>query len=326
LGRVTIIGKYPVEAYEMLNHTLSDKFELDYIKDQEELNKVSDLEYVILRTLKIDGDVIKNNKNLKLIQRWGAGYDSVDIQEANRKNIPVSVATGINSCAVAEHTILLIFALYRHLIPLNEKIKNGIWDRTTYASNSYTISGKTIGLVGLGAIGKMVAQKSQALGAKVQYYDLFRMDNDVEDSMGVKFTELDTLFETSDIVSIHLPLTTDTVNLISKNELNLMKKDAVIVNTSRGGIINENDLADALEKGNILGAALDSFVEEPYPKEGRFNCIENIIMTPHIGGTVVDLVKPMVKKVTDNIVKVYENKGLDKRDYINSEFCAYPTE
>ncbi|WP_313346881.1 2-hydroxyacid dehydrogenase [Sedimentibacter sp.] len=326
MSKVTIVGKYPDEAYELITKGLSDKFELDFITEQDDLNKISDLEYVILRTLKIDENIIRNNKNLKLIQRWGAGYDTVDIQEANRRNIPVTVANGINSCAVAEHTILLILALYRHLVQLNNKVKEGVWDRTTYASNSYTINGKRVGLIGLGAIGKMVALKTMALGAEVVYYDLYRLDKEQEESLNVKFLKLDELLRSSDIVSIHLPLTSDTVDLITRHELDMMKKNAVIVNTSRGGIIKENDLADILATGNILGAGLDSFEKEPYPRDGRFNGIDNIIMTPHIGGTVDDLIKPMAEKVTENIMRVHENKGLNKRDYINHKDCSYPAE
>ena len=326
MSKVTIVGKYPDEAYELLTKGLSDKFELEFITEQDELNKVSDLEYVILRTLRIDENIIKNNRNLKLIQRWGAGYDTVDIQAANSRNIPVTVASGINSCAVAEHTLLLILALYRHLVQLNNKVKEGIWDRTTYASNSYTINGKRVGLIGLGAIGKMVALKTMALGAEVVYYDLYRLDSEQEESLNVVFLELDELLKTSDIVSIHLPLTSDTVDLITRRELELMKKNAVIVNTSRGGIIKENDLADILTSGSILGAGLDSFEKEPYPRDGRFNAIDNVIMTPHIGGTVDDLIKPMAEKVTNNIISVYENKGLNKRDYVNHKDCSYPAD
>lgn len=326
MSKVTIAGKYPEEAYSLLKNSLSYNFELEYITDQEELNRTSGLEYVILRTLKIDKDIIMNNENLKLIQRWGAGYDTVDIQEAAKRNIPVTVANGINSCAVAEHTILLVLALYRHLVQLNNKVKAGVWDRTTYASNSYTINGKKIGLIGLGAIGKMVALKTQALGAEVAYYDLYRLDKEQEGSLNVKFLELDELLKISDIVSIHLPLTDGTVDLIARRELDMMKKNAVIVNTSRGGIIKENDLADALLTRNILGAGLDSFEKEPYPRDGKFNGIDNIIMTPHIGGTVADLVEPMAEKVVDNIMRVYENKGLNKRDYVNYKDCSYPAD
>lgn len=324
MEKLAIVGKYPEEAYELLDKTLSKKFKILYITEQEELDKSTDLEYVVLRTLKINREIIMNNKNLKLIQRWGAGYDTIDMEEANKRNIPVAVATGINSCAVAEHTILLILALYRHLIPLNESIKNGIWDRTTFASKSFTITNKKLGLLGFGAIGKMVAQKSQVLGAEVQYYDIYRLGQEIESTLRVKYVDFKTLLQTSDIITIHLPLTSDTVDLISREELNLMKKNAIIVNTSRGGIINENDLADFLQSGNLLGAALDSFEKEPYPKDGRFSNINNIIMTPHIGGTVADLVEPMAMKVSDNVLRVYEKKSLSKADYVNYKYCSYP--
>lgn len=324
LEKLTFAGTYPNEANELLASKLSGYFEISYIKDQETLYNAEDLEYLVLRTLKVDRNIIANNKNLKLIQRWGSGYDTVDVEAASERNVPVLVATGINSCAVAEHTILLILALYRHLISLDKKLRDGIWDRTTFASNSYTINGKKAGLIGCGAIGKLVAQKLQALGAEVQYYDLFRMNPEAEQRFGVHFLDLKSLLQTSDIISIHLPLTSETVDLITATELKLMKKDAIIINTSRGGIINESDLADALETGQILGAGLDSFEVEPYPENGRFTTLDNIVITPHIGGTVSDLVRPMAEKVADNVLRVLEQKELNASEFINMNECLYP--
>lgn len=326
MAKITLAGTYPDEAYELLHAGLSQKFSINHIRDQEELDSTVDLEYLVLRTLKVDKNVINNNSNLKMIQRWGSGYDTVDIEAASRRNIPVAVASGVNSCAVAEHTLLLILAMYRHILPLDSSIRKGVWDRTTYASQSYTINGKTAGLIGCGAIGKLVAEKLRALGAQIQYYDLYRMDKDIEERLGISYVDFETLLITSDIVSIHLPLTPNTANLIATKELALMKKSAVIVNTSRGGIINERDLADFLDSEKILGGALDSYEEEPYPKNGPLLNVKNIIMTPHIGGTVSDLVKPMAKKVLDNIFRVYDNKKLNKREYINFKDCSFPSE
>ncbi len=325
LGKLTFAGTYPAEANELLISKLSGYFEISYIKDQKTLDNCSDLEYLVLRTLKVDRNIIANNKNLKLIQRWGSGFDTVDIGAASERNIPVLVATGVNSCAVAEHTILLILALYRHLVPLDKKLRNGIWDRTTFASDSYTINDKKAGLIGCGAIGKLVAQKLQALGAEVQYYDLLRMNPETEKKFGVNFLDLKSLLVTSDIISIHLPLTSETVNLITAAELKLMKRSAVIINTSRGGIINENDLADALQTGQILGAGLDSFEVEPYPENGRFTTLDNVVITPHIGGTVSDLVKPMAEKVADNVLRALMQKELNAGEFINLKECTYPS-
>lgn len=316
-------GTYPDEANDLLKNKLSEIFEISYIKDQETLDNTVDLEYLVLRTLKVDRKIITNNKNLKLVQRWGAGFDTVDIDAASERNIPVLVAKGVNSCAVAEHTLLLILALYRHLIPLDTKIRNGLWDRTTFASDSYTINGKNAGLIGCGAIGKMVAKKLQALGAEVQYYDLIKMDAETEKELDIKFVDLNTLLASSDIISIHLPLTSETVDMISANELKKMKKNAIIINTSRGGIINERDLADSLQMGQILGAGLDSFELEPYPKNGRFTNMDRVVMTPHIGGTVSDLVKPMAEKVADNVLRVFNQKQLNAGEFVNIKDCSY---
>ncbi len=326
MTKITIAGVYPDEAYELLKKGLAESFEISYIKDQATLDASTDLEYVLLRTLKMSRSNIENNAHLKMIQRWGAGYDTVDVEAASEANIPVTVAKGVNSCAVAEHAILLMLALYRHILPLDRKLRKGVWDRTTFVSESYTINGKKAGLIGCGAIGKMVASKLQALGATIQYYDLFRMSASEEQELHISFVDFKTLLTTSDIISIHLPLTSDTVDLISEKELALLKKNAILVNTSRGGIINESDLADALQLGHLLGAALDSYEVEPYPKNGRLASIENVVMTPHIGGSVADLVIPMAEKVLGNIHKVLESKPLNKSEYVNFSDCSFPSE
>jgi len=326
LNTITLAGLYPEEAYELIQDKLPENFNIRFAKSQEELNALEDLEFVILRTLKIDGKLIESNPKLKLIQRWGAGFDTVDIEAAGTMNIPVAVASGVNSCAVAEHAILLMLATYRNLIPLNINTKKGIWDRSTYSSSSYTIDGKRVGLLGLGAIGKMVAKKVSALGADVQYYDIFRLHEEKENELNISYVDFETLLKTSDIISIHLPLTEGTKNLINEEAFKKMKPTSIIINTSRGEIIDENYLAEALRSKLIMGAALDSFSEEPYPSDGILNSIDNLIMTPHIGGTVVDLTRPMVEKVLGNIDRVHKGMPLSKVDFVNSKLCTYPVE
>lgn len=326
MNTITLAGSYPEEAYELIQSKLPDNFNIKYARSQEELNELEDLEFVILRTLKVDSKLIKSNPKLKLIQRWGAGFDTVDIEAAGTMNIPVAVASGVNSCAVAEHAILLMLATYRNLIPLNRNTKSGIWDRSTFSSSSYTVDGKRVGLLGLGAIGKMVAKKVSALGANVQYYDIFRLSKEKEKELNISYVDFETLLKTSDIISIHLPLTENTKNIINEEAFRKMKPSSIIINTSRGGIIDENFLAEALKTKLIMGAALDSFSEEPYPSGGILNSIENLIMTPHIGGTVVDLTRPMVEKVLGNINKVHKGMPLYKVDFVNSKLCTYPVE
>jgi len=326
LNTVTLAGPYPEEVYILLRKELPGELEIRTVKDQAALDALTDMELVILRTLKMDGALIAANLSLKLIQRWGVGFDTVDIETAGRNKVPVAVAASVNSCAVAEHAILLMLASLRNLIALDAATKKGIWDRATFAPRSFMISDKQVGLLGCGAIGKLVAKKARALDAHVQYYDAFRLSEDVEKELELTYVDFGTLLESSDILSLHLPLTEGTKLIIGAKELACMKKGAILVNTSRGGLVDEAGLVTALREGRLMAAALDSFSEEPYPAGGPLHGVENLIMTPHIGGTVVDLTLPMVRKVAENVLRVYRGQPLPRRDMVNSGLCPYPVE
>jgi len=321
---LTLAGPYPEEVFGLLRKELPESLNIRVVKDQASLDGLNDMEFVILRTLRMDGALIEANPSLKLIQRWGAGFDTVDIETAGRRNVPVAVASGVNSNAVAEHALLLMLASYRHLTALDASTKKGGWDRTTFASQSFMVSDKLVGLLGCGAIGRLVAQKAAALGAYVQYYDAFRLPAEEEKRLHLSYVDFGTLLETSDILSLHLPLIESTKLIIGEKELGRMKKGAVLINTSRGGLIDEVRLAAALRDGRLMAAALDSFSEEPYPADGPLLGVDNLIMTPHIGGTVVDLTLPMVRKVAENVMRVHEGKPLPKRDLVNAALCGYP--
>jgi len=321
---LTLAGPYPEEVFGLLRKELPESLNIRVVKDQTSFDSLNDMEFVILRTLRMDGALIEANPSLRLIQRWGAGFDTVDVETAGRQNVPVAVASGVNSNAVAEHALLLMLASYRHLTALDASTKKGGWDRTTFASQSFMVSDKLVGLLGCGAIGRLLAQKAAALGAHVQYYDAFRLPVEEEKRLHLSYVDFGTLLETSDILSLHLPLVENTKLIIGEKELGRMKKGAVLINTSRGGLIDEARLAAALRAGRLMAAALDSFSEEPYPADGPLLGVDNLIMTPHIGGTVVDLTLPMVRKVADNVMRVYEGQPLPKRDLVNAAWCGYP--
>jgi phosphoglycerate dehydrogenase-like enzyme len=323
---LTLAGPYPKEVPGLIRELLPPEVAFREIKDQESLDSARDLEIVILRTLKIGGALIEANPGLRLIQRWGAGYDTVDIDAAGKRKIPVAVAAGVNSNAVAEHALLLMLACLRHLTALDASMKRGAWDKAKFAQNSFTIADKTVGLLGCGAIGRLVAEKVRALGARVVYHDAYRLSEREEKTLGIAYASLEEVVASCDILTLHLPLLDSTKNIIDAKALASMKPGSVLVNTSRGGLVDEAALAKALAEGPLMAAALDSFSEEPYPSDGPLLGFENLIMTPHIGGSVVDLTLPMVRKVTANALAVVEGKPLPRRDMVNQEACGYPAE
>ena len=320
--KVALVGIFPSGAKEMFMELLpAEKFQIEIVNTQEKYDMLTDAEVIILRIFKINREVIERNKNLKFIQKWGAGFDTIDIEAAGERNIYVANAPGANAYAVSELAVMHILAVYRNLIVQHEAMKKGEWTKNDYIDRSYGIFGKIVGLIGCGSIGKGVAKKVQAFGATVQYYDVFRMSELEEKSLDMKYVELDELLKTSDIISLHLPLTVATRNLINKEKIELMKPTAIIINTARGGIINEEDLIEALINNRILGAGLDCIANEPVQPGDPILEAPNVTLTPHIGGTSADLLVHMVPLMAENIInfeKQQEIKYVVNKEYFTA--------
>ena len=206
MKKIALVGPYNTNTRKVLHETVPDGFEIYDVPTVDDFGKLADADYIIIRTIKMNGQDIAPAKNLKAIQKWGAGFDNLDIPSISKRNIPVMVCNGVNSEPVAELAVLHMLALLRNLIPLNRKLKENQWCKDEYASKSYLLSGKTVGLVGLGNIGRKVARIVQGFEATVQYYDVFRISPEEEEKLGIKYVPFEELLKTSDIVSIHVPL------------------------------------------------------------------------------------------------------------------------
>ncbi|SCZ79506.1 2-hydroxyacid dehydrogenase [Acidaminobacter hydrogenoformans] len=316
--KVALVGIFPNGTIEMFKERLRpERFEIEIIDTQEKYDNLIDAEVIVLRLFKVTRGDIERNKNLKLIQKWGAGFDTIDIEAAGENNVFVSNAPGANAFAVSELAILQILAVYRNLVVQHEAMKNGEWTKTSYTDRSYIIHNKVVGLIGCGNIGKDVAKKVQAFGAKVIYYDAIRMSEEDEHRLQMEYCELDDILRLADIISLHLPLNDKTRNLINKDKIELMKPTAIIVNTSRGGIVNEADLIQALENKRLLGAGLDCIENEPVRTDDPILKAPNVTLTPHIGGTSADIAIYMVPLMVENIISFAEGKGV--KHVVNGE-------
>jgi phosphoglycerate dehydrogenase-like enzyme len=301
-----------------IQQVLPEGFELFLVPTRAEYDKLQDADYIVFRTLELREETIKKLRRTKLIQRWGAGYDIIDIKAAGKSNIPVAIMSGINSTQVAEMTILLTLSVLRNIISLHNGILNGQWPKTDFMKRSYVINGKLVGLVGLGSIGMKVAALFRAFGAEVQYFDAIRRTAEIETKLGVRYVSFEELLETSDIVSLHVPLTGTTKHIMNKNTLALMKPTAVLINTSRGNVIDEAELYDALSKNRLLGAGLDVFENEPVLKDSPLRSLTNVVMSPHIGGSTVDNNDNMARRAIENIVKVSLGQPVSSADLVNA--------
>ncbi|HEU5195811.1 MAG TPA: 2-hydroxyacid dehydrogenase, partial [Methylomirabilota bacterium] len=249
------------------------------------IQAAGDAEYYLGLARRMGGEFFRSAPNLKLVQLLSAGYDHVDVEAARKAKVPVCNNGGANALAVAEHTIMLILAVLKRVVQFHNSVAAGKWRVGNPADvRVYEMANRTLGIVGLGNIGKKVARRARAFETKVQYYDIRRLSEAEEDAIGVRFVLFDELLRTSDIVSLHVPLDDSTRNLIDARALGLMKREAIIVNTCRGPVIEENALYDALKSNRIAGAGLDVMTEEP-PKENHpLFTLPNVTLTPHSAG------------------------------------------
>ncbi len=272
-------------------------------------------ECIIVRTFRTTEAVFLNNPELRAVIRWGAGYDSVDLGAANRCGVMVANAPGINSYAVSELAVAMMLSLKRDLFRYNTRVKEGVWNQKEYAASSETLNMKTVGIIGCGNIGKRVAMQVRCFGASVQYYDLYRLSEKDEKDFCMEYTELDTLLRTSDIISLHIPLTEKTHHMIGREELSIMKKSSIIINTARGGLIDDLALAEAIDNGSIAGAGLDC-LENENVIDNPLCRLERVILSPHIGGTSKDLSSAMIPYMVEQI-RLLKEKG-EVRNIVNS--------
>ncbi len=247
----------------------------------------------------------RNAPNLKLIQLISAGYDRVDVEAARQARVPIANNGGSNSVAVAEHAMLLILAAYKKLAWQHNNVVSGKWRVGDFAETRvYELAGKTLGLVGLGTIGKKVARRAQAFDMRVQYYDIVRLTEDQEDALGVRFVLFPELLRTSDVVSLHVPLNERTHHMMSTREFAAMQDNAILVNTCRGPVVDEEALHQALTTRQISAAGLDVMNQEPPPTEHPLFALENVTITPHTAGPTWENWTKAFRNAFDNVQRV----------------------
>jgi D-3-phosphoglycerate dehydrogenase len=255
---------------------------IDKLSHEELVKKIADFDGLVVRSSsEVSRDVIEAGKNLKIVARAGVGTDNIDIDAATERGILVVNAPAGNSISTAELTFAMILAMSRHIPQASKAMGDGKWEKKKFRGNE--IAFKTLGIIGLGRIGREVARRALSFKMKVLGFDPF-LSKERFESLGVTKASLEEIYTTSDFITVHTPLSPETENLISAEELKKMKRNCRIVNCARGGIINEDDLAVALREGWIAGAALDVFSEEPF-KGDIFKGLDNVILTPHLGAS-----------------------------------------
>ncbi len=274
------------------------------LTEDELADLVTDFDVIIAGTEPITKKVIDRASNLKMISRVGIGLDSVDLLEAKKQNIAVSYTPDAPAPAVAELTVGMMLTLLRSVHVSNSQMHLGDWHR--YFGRR--LSEVTIGIIGVGRIGQGVLEHLTGFGSPKILINDTSVKDDISNRFNVEWSSKEGIYKQSDIVSLHLPLTGKTKNMIKRNHLFSMKKDAIIINTSRGGIINESDLYEVMQSGHLSGAAIDVFDNEPY--SGDLKNIERCLLTAHMGSMSVDCRSRMEIEATEEAVRFLTGKPL----------------
>lgn len=266
---------------------------------------ISDYDALVVRSAtKATKGIIERADKLKIIGRAGIGVDNVDVAAATEKGVIVMNTPQGNALAAAEHSIALMFAAARNVTQADKSMKEGKWEKK--ALMGIELFEKTLGVIGIGNIGSLVAEKALALGMKVIAYDLF-VSQEFAASKGIELVDLDMLLRESDFIAIHVPLVKDTKHLINKETLAKTKKGVIIINVARGAIVNEKDLLEALDSGQVACAALDVFDEEPTPKDNPLVLSGKTVCTPHLGASTKEAQDKVAIDIANQIVDYFRN-------------------
>lgn len=316
MTKILHTARYTGVPLDILQTSCPDSFivkTLDEASYEQLLKEVVDADYFLVSgRLSIDKAVLDAAPRLKMIQRTGVGTEMLDLDEIRKRNIPVYVNAGVNARSVAEHTLTLILAALKRLPQINTQTHNGVWKKQQQGVTTHELYGKTVGLVGMGNIGRLTAAMLQPFGAKVIYTDVFRQKEEVETQLGLTYCDkFEAMLPQCDILSFHCPLTKENTEMLNKETLAKMKQGSIVVNTARGKLINPDDLYEALKSGHVKAAALDTHYEEPLKESYKLGELDNVILTPHIGGLSYEAFHQMMNDAVQNIVAFEEGKLAD---------------
>jgi D-3-phosphoglycerate dehydrogenase len=317
--KVLITDKLAQEGIDLLNSIDGVKAVVKTGISEDELAKIiGEYDGLIVRSdTKVTAKVLANPGKLKGVARAGVGVDNIDVPAATRKGILVMNTPGGNTLSAAEHTIALMLAMSRNVVPACNSLKGGAWDRKKYMGNQ--LNGKVLGVIGLGRIGMAVAKMAKGLNMKVLGYDPLAAPADAEKAGVEVIDKLERIFKEADYITVHVPKNEQTLNMIGAEQIKMMKPTVRLINCARGGIINEDALYNALAEKRIAGAALDVFPKEP-PENNRFAEFENCLVTPHLGASTEEAQVEVAVEAAEILVEAI--KGGAVRNAVNAPSAA----
>lgn len=305
------------DVYDVIRSQMPSGWKLVTLEGENEgdyLAQLRDVDFMIVADWTINEETLAAAPKLRMVQHQGVGHERIDKAALKARGIPLALCPAGTTVGVAEHTILLILAVYRRLVVADTKIRQGRWLQWELRSTSFELAGKTLGLVGLGRIGQAVAKRAHAFETQILYHDPYLKQRPGEaDMWGAKEVSFSELLRESDIVSLHVPTTEKTRRFMSSCEFEQMKRSAILINTSRGAIVDEAALIKALEPRTIAGAGLDVYEQEPIQPDNPLLRMDNVVLTPHIAAGTVDALREKMRSVFANLQRFVEGKPIHDR-------------
>lgn len=276
--------------------------------EERQVEAVKDADFIMAFRAKLTERILRSARKARLVQILSAGYDSINLKLLRELKIPCANNGGANSWAVADYAVLAMLSLYRRLAAADRAVREGHWNAAIDGMNTFEMAGKVVGVLGFGNIGQKVARRVQAFDATVQYYDKFPLPPERERKLKAKRVSLEELFRTSDIVSCHAPLTNETRHVVNRERLAIMKPTALLINTSRGPVVDETALYEALQNKRIAGAGIDVFEKEPVDPANPLLKLENVVVSPHSAGTTWNTWFRRAEFAYQNMQRVWEGR------------------
>ena len=315
--KIAVMGEIHQDGWKIFKDNNLESFELLNFEENNLKKELSAVDAILLRTAKLSNDVLSFCKKLKIISRHGVGYDNVNLEYLNQNNIALGITSTSNAVSVAEHVLTSFLYLSKNIHLSDKLTREGRFNDKSSLPNFFELYQKNIVIFGFGRIGKAVAKRCLGFEANVYVYDPFIIKNVIEEN-NCKVVDKITGLKIADYISIHLPLNEDTKNFIDEQELSIMKKTSIVVNTARGGIINEASLVNALQNKKILGAGLDVFEKEPPDANHLLFNLDNVILSPHNAALTIECRKRMAVESAANIAfYLLKNKKLNLNNIVN---------
>ena len=318
--KIAILGTVHPKGLEFLKDNEFEVFEVENFEIQSLKESLKSVDGILLRTSKLDQDILQHCDNLKIISRHGVGYDNVDLDFLNKNKIALGITSTSNAASVSEHVMSFFIYLTKNLSLSDSLVKEGNFDKRSQLPDIFELYKKKVLIIGFGRIGKEVAKRCLGFDMEVYVYDPFLDSDSIKKNKCIPIKKNEGM-ALADFVTIHLPLNENTTNFISEVDLNLMKKNTVLVNTSRGGVVNEDDLYQALKAKKIRGAGMDVYISEPPEPNHPFFKLDNILLTPHNAALTLECRERMSLEASQNIVYFLKNMNeLNKENLVNKKY------